>query len=205
MVRGYILSLALFASCADSGRNSQASAEQVITGEKIDAKSAPKNPTASTAHLLQEPSIDANLIPNFHKVNDKIYRSGRPKIEGVNALAKIGFKTILSVQDYGWDKDDLDDEKAWAAAAGIKFLHVPMHGLTKPTLEQIHLALSYLNDASYYPILVHCEKGSDRTGIVVASYHIKTDGWDIAKAKIDMYNYGHSNWLSWWDSILNNI
>jgi protein tyrosine/serine phosphatase len=80
-----------------------------------------------------------------------------------------------------------------------------MHGLKKPTTDQINLALSRLSDPSNYPILVHCEKGSDRTGLVVASYHIKHDGWSLEKAKSDMYNFGHSHWLFWWDSVLDHI
>lgn len=145
------------------------------------------------------------LIPNFHQVNQDIYRSGRPTKKGVSALKGVGIKTILSVQDYGWDKDDADEEREWARDVNIQFFNVPMHGLKKPTMDQINLALSRLSDPSNYPILVHCEKGSDRTGVVIASYHIKHDGWSIEKAKSDMYAFGHSHWLFWWDSALDHI
>lgn len=204
-VKFYIFSLALLASCVAAKRSAEGSPEQAVANGQISAQPAPASPTVPATQVLQDLKIDSNLIPNFHKVNDKIYRSGRPTKDGIAELAKIGVKTILSVQDYGWDKDDADEEKAWASAASIKYLQVPMHGLKKPTVDQIRSALSHLNGASNYPMLVHYEKGSDRTGIVVASYHIKTDGWGIQKAKADMYSYGHSRLLSWWDSILNEI
>ena len=145
------------------------------------------------------------LIPNFHQVNHDIYRSGRPTKEGVAALAGLGIKTILSIQDYGGDQDQAADERNWARAVNINWIQVPMHGLKRPTIEQIRLALSTLSDQTNYPMLVHCQKGSDRTGLVVASYHIKHDGWDIEKAKEDMYTFGHSRWLFWWDSVLDHI
>jgi uncharacterized protein (TIGR01244 family) len=155
--------------------------------------------------LPPEAAAVAEAVPNFHQVNAHVYRSGRPDEAGVKAYAAFGIKTILSVQDYGLSPEEAATERKWAEAAGIRFLHVPMHGLRKPRVEQIRAALAHLQNPANFPILVHCQKGSDRTGIVVASYRIAVDNWPVERAKDDMYNFGHSYLLSWWDSILDEI
>ena len=39
-----------------------------------------------------------------------------------------------------------------------------------------------LEDNSAGPVFVHCQRGADRTGAVIASYRIEHDGWDNARA-----------------------
>jgi len=38
-------------------------------------------------------------VPNFHTVNDNIYRGGQPSDEGLRALASAGVKTIVDLRD----------------------------------------------------------------------------------------------------------
>ena len=80
-----------------------------------------------------------------------------------------------------------------------------MDGLLKPKIDQINLALQTIVSPQNQPILVHCTHGADRTGIVIASYRIKHDLWSVAQATTDMYTFGHSKWLSWWDSVLKDV
>ena len=39
-----------------------------------------------------------------------------------------------------------------------------------------------LEDSTTGPVFVHCQRGADRTGAVIASYRIEHDGWDSARA-----------------------
>jgi tyrosine-protein phosphatase SIW14 len=60
-----------------------------------------------------------------------------------------------------------------------------MTGLTPPTDSEIRKILAILEDASAAPVFVHCQRGADRTGAVVAAYHIDHDQWDNARALQD--------------------
>jgi protein-tyrosine phosphatase len=66
-------------------------------------------------------------------------------------------------------------------AAGMKYINVPMTGLTAPTEAQISRVLGILEGDSG-AVFVHCKRGADRTGVVIASYRIDRDGWDNDRA-----------------------
>lgn len=148
-------------------------------------------------------------ITNFHKVNENLYRSGRLFTKGdVDQIKQDGIQIILSVDDYqdGGAGNLASDEKKWAEDAGLRFEWVPMDGLKKPTVEQVRKALGLvLQNSTSNTVLVHCRKGSDRTGIVIAAYRMKHDKWDYDQARNEMKEYGHSPLLYWWDSVLNDI
>ena len=51
-----------------------------------------------------------------------------------------------------------------------------------------------LVDDSAGPIFVHCRRGADRTGTVIACYRITHDGWTNQRALKEATSYGMS-WL----------
>jgi protein-tyrosine phosphatase len=54
--------------------------------------------------------------------------------------------------------------------------------------------LGLLNDAAAGPVFVHCRRGADRTGTVLACYRIAHDGWDNSKALSEARSLGMS-WI----------
>ncbi|MBO0722086.1 MAG: dual specificity protein phosphatase family protein, partial [Blastocatellia bacterium] len=40
------------------------------------------------------------------------------------------------------------------------------------------------------PVFVHCRRGSDRTGVIIALYRIKQDGWTAEQAIKEANLYG---------------
>jgi protein tyrosine/serine phosphatase len=133
-----------------------------------------------------------------------VYRSGKPTADQMAELRSTGIRTIVSLETYMMDPDDADEEATAAAAAGIKFLRVPMSPLPfdPPTVQQVQAAVDLVSDTTLQPALVHCYHGSDRTGIVVGAYHIEHDGWSPARAIADMRLYGHSWMFYGWDDLL---
>ena len=69
--------------------------------------------------------------------------------------------------------------------AGMKYLNVPMTGLTPPSENEIAAILKMLEDSTAGPIFVHCLRGADRTGAVIAAYHIDHDRWTPDRALQD--------------------
>ncbi|MBI5885997.1 MAG: dual specificity protein phosphatase family protein [Deltaproteobacteria bacterium] len=134
------------------------------------------------------------IIPNFAKVADGVYRGGRPRKAGVYELKRLGIKTIINLDaDTAMQEtDDARDERQWATEAGIKYIYVPMSPVSTPTTESIDAALRQMLDPANQPVFVHCYRGSDRTGTVIAAYRITDDGWDIERAYEEMKQYGHA-------------
>ena len=156
----------------------------------------------------QLPDVDKNNLPNFHKVNDMLYRGGRPKPASIGQLREIGIKTVLSFECAFFFKnpDAVQKEKQWVEKTGLKFLHIPMHPLFRPSVKDVRKALDFIATPENQPIFIHCERGSDRTGIVIAAYRISIQGWDIKDALSEMKKYGHrSILLFWWKNILSTF
>src|SRR5579859_1691925 len=131
---------------------------------------------------------DAVGISRFLSVNDHIYRGGQPGRKGVERLAKLGVHTIIDLRD----RDYTPDEEKFAVAVGMRYVHVPMAGLSAPTDDQIAKVLALLEDSSAGPVFIHCRRGADRTGTVVACYRIRHDHWDNQKALAEARKNGMS-------------
>src|SRR5260221_7098825 len=128
------------------------------------------------------PALAGSHVPgidNFYQVDSHVYRGAQPTNEGFAHLAKIGVKTVIDLREA--DERSKAEEKI-VTAAGMRYRNVPMTGLTPPTESEISTILGILEDDSAGPVFVHCKRGADRTGAVIASYRIDHDGWDNARA-----------------------
>jgi tyrosine-protein phosphatase SIW14 len=128
----------------------------------------------------------AAAVPNFHQVNEHIYRGGQPGPEAWQSLAKMGVKTVIDLRRE--DEHSTAAEAQAVAAAGMKYLNVPMKGVVAPTNEQIAKVLAVLN--SQEPVFVHCKRGADRTGTVIACYRIAHDRWQQGQALQEAKSFG---------------
>jgi len=121
-------------------------------------------------------------IENFDQVDAHVYRGAQPTDEGFRYLAKLGVKTIIDLREAD---DRARAEERVVTQAGMKYANVPMTGLTPPTIAEITRILAIMGGSSDEPVFVHCKRGADRTGAVIAAYHINYQGWDNARALKD--------------------
>jgi|SRR5579872_418884 len=131
---------------------------------------------------------DVPGISRFSSVNDHIYRGGQPGPKALEQLARLGVRTIIDLRE----GDHTADEEKFVVAAGMRYVHVPMAGLSAPTDDQIAKVLALLGDSATGPVFVHCKRGADRTGTVVACYRIRHDHWDNQKALAEARKNGMS-------------
>jgi tyrosine-protein phosphatase SIW14 len=130
-------------------------------------------------------------LPNFVTVSDQILRGGQPSDDGFKKLAERGVKTVV---DLRWvDEHSIPHEKQIVETDGMRFVSIPMKGIGAPTQEQVSKALSVLEDHDSWPVFVHCRRGSDRTGTVLACYRIAHDHWQNQKALEEAKTYGLSS------------
>jgi len=138
---------------------------------------------ASIAILLLAASLRAQQLAGvrrFSQVNDHFYRGAQPTAEGLQALFKLGIRTILDLRPEGGRGAT---EQRRATVLGMHYANVPMSGLHAPTTEEIDQAIAVLQDPKNWPVFVHCQHGVDRTGTVVACYRIKVDSWPNDRAE----------------------
>lgn len=142
-------------------------------------------------------SVDAQIVtsskdlPNLYKVNAELYRGGQPTEAGVAELKRLGIKTIIDLRD---NDGRARNEEVWAKAAGLRFVNIPLSNLFGPADKTVATVVEQINRAENQPVFLHCKRGSDRTGTIVAVYRMTHDGWtgDEAYAEAKKFGFG------WW-------
>jgi tyrosine-protein phosphatase SIW14 len=76
----------------------------------------------------------------------------------------------------------------------MKYISVPMQGMSTPANEKVLRVLSLLGDPAAGPVFIHCQRGADRTGALIACYRIGHDGWENRKALSEPRSLG----MSWY-------
>jgi protein tyrosine/serine phosphatase len=134
-----------------------------------------------------EPKEEA--LPNFHQVNEHLYRGAQPEKGWIEKLRALKIKTVINLR--GAD-EGTSAEETEAKAAGLRYFSVPLPGLSRPKDEQVEKILAIINDSQNWPVFVHCHHGEDRTGTIIAVYRITHDGWTSEQAKKEAKSYGMS-------------
>jgi len=129
-------------------------------------------------------------LPNFQKVDDHVYRGGQPSDSGFQNLAKLGIKTVVDLREIG--EHSQAEEQKIVTGLGMKYVSIPMHGLSTPEDQKVAAVEALFNDTTAGPVFVHCKRGADRTGMVVAVYRISHDQWQNKKALSEAKSYGMS-------------
>jgi tyrosine-protein phosphatase SIW14 len=128
-------------------------------------------------------------VPNFQKVDDHVYRGAQPTEQGFKNLAKLGIKTVVDLRqpgDLSWNEEKI------VRAAGMEYVTVPMNGMETPSNEKVVKVLALLEDPSTGPVFVHCKRGADRTGAVIACYRMEHDRWKNDQALREAKSLGMS-------------
>ena len=136
----------------------------------------------SALAVLAPPAVnaaDAPGIANFQQVDAHVYRGAQPTAEGFRSLTKLGVKTIIDLREAG---SRSRAEKQLVEAQGMRYVSVPMDGWRSPQPGQMDRVLAVMNDPAASPVFVHCRRGKDRTGTVMACYRIAHDRWPNRKA-----------------------
>ncbi|MDB5524418.1 MAG: tyrosine phosphatase family protein [Rhizobium sp.] len=133
------------------------------------------------------------LRGNVHEVDPgQLYRSGQLNASQIRDITKrYGIRSIVNLRGASprakWYQDELTEAKA----LGITHVDFKMSATHELPLERV-AALEALLKGIPKPVLIHCEGGSDRTGLASAIFMHRIRGMDIEKAEgqISLY-YGH--------------
>jgi protein tyrosine/serine phosphatase len=126
-------------------------------------------------------------LSNFHMVNDHVYRGAQPTDEGFRSLSKMGIKTVVDLRQTDGRSAA---EKHTVEANGMRYVNIPMLGMHTPNPGDVARVLALFEDKNAGPVFVHCRRGADRTGTVVACYRIAHDRWENHKALGEAKSFG---------------
>jgi len=126
---------------------------------------------------------------NVGRVAPGILRGAQPKPEGYATLKAMGIRTVVNLRTRHGEREAVE-------AAGMRYVEIPMSFLKKVDPAAVRKALSVMTDPANQPVFIHCSRGVDRAGVVVAVYRMEVDGWSEAEAEAEMEALGfHEIWF----------
>lgn len=174
------------------GRRADFVGEQGLTARDI--YDASLHPTSNRIEGARElPGIQ-----NFGRVDNTVFRSRRPdSLEGMLSLKQEGITHIIDlIQNPVMSREVAGKtrEQTWAETAGIQYESVKT-GVKDFGMQDVLKVIERI-DAIEHPtdgsppgkVLVHCARGADRTGAVIAFRRL-SQGWSPAEALAEMRQY----------------
>lgn len=150
---------------------------------------------------LAQTAVANRNLPNFSQVNKNFYRGAQPTESGVKELAKIGVKTIIDLRG---EDEKAKNEEIWARNAGINFISVSLSNWFKPKGAEIEQIIKDINAPENQPVFVHCKRGADRTGTIVAVYRISHDNYTAKQAIEEAKHFDFGWWQFWMKDFIND-
>ena len=122
-------------------------------------------------------------LPNFDRVSPLLFRGAQPEPKGFETLADWGVKTVVNL------RHDHADEIP--TNAPLRTIRIPMEA-DEPSVADLKAFLRIVTAPTNQPVYVHCRRGADRTGFMVAGYRMVVEGWPRDKAIDEMMHGGYA-------------
>ncbi len=133
-------------------------------------------------------------VPNLNHVSGNFYRSAQPEAGGFKFLAKDpGIMTVVSLRAFHTDK-------ALLKGTGIKLIRVPIFTWHIETEDVVRALAAIRQSEAKGPVLLHCQHGADRTGLITAMYRVLYQNWPKEDA-IDEMEHGKFGYHAIWGNI----
>lgn len=130
-------------------------------------------------------------VKNFSQVDAHVFRGAAPSEQGLKDLRALHITVDLDLREPG---ESGAREQAEDRRLGIRYINVAMRPFSAPTSAEMKRALAILlaADNGSGRVFVHCRRGKDRTGTVIACYRIERDGWTNRRALREAKEHGIS-------------
>ena len=136
------------------------------------------------------------IVGNIHAVAPGVvYRSAQLNGERLaDTLKKYHIKSVINLRGDS-DGDWYTDELKITTVQGAQHYDLGMWAEEQPDAKTIKRMFEILKTAPR-PLLIHCNSGSDRTGLVAAVYKHFIEGRSAKEAAQQLsFRYGHFPWL----------
>ena len=145
------------------------------------------------------PMPDLSAVSRFQKVDAKLFRGAQPDARGLRQLRDLGIQTVINLRG---EQDALtEQEQRTVESLGMRYLLLPIADgnfftPSRVVPEDVVRKFFAAVDSATGPVFVHCRRGADRTGTLVALYRIARHGWDNQRAYAEARALG----MRWWYS-----
>jgi protein tyrosine phosphatase (PTP) superfamily phosphohydrolase (DUF442 family) len=130
-------------------------------------------------------------LPNFGRVTGILYRGGQPDSAGFTALQTMGVGIVVNFRD---DPRETATEKRQVESLGMQYVGIPWSAHDEPSNAQVVQFLDLVRANPKVKIFVHCRRGADRTGVMIAAYRIAVEHKPVAGAVSEMHQF-HYDWF----------
>jgi protein tyrosine/serine phosphatase len=144
---------------------------------------------ASDRPLRWATPIQMPGVGSFYKITDYLYRSEQPTEEGMKNLGKMGIKTIINLRVFHSDVDKIKKTGLLIEEVSVKPWHIED--------EDVIRVLRIIKKRENGPFLMHCWRGADRLGLMVAMFRIVEQGWTKEEAIQEMVQGGYGFHAKW--------
>lgn len=123
---------------------------------------------------------------------NKVYRSGQPfENDWQELYEEAPFKSVLNLRGERPGKAWYDPEASFIAGNDIRHYNISLSAQQKPDLATMEKMVMIMNEAPK-PLLIHCKRGADRSGLASALYEYAIEGKPATEAsrQLSLW-YGH--------------
>lgn len=167
----------------------------LLIGQLQSASAATPQPTLSSADrpLQWAQNVPDTPVNNLHRITPSLYRSAQLSKDDVPQLQKLGIRKVISFRAFHSDSEIL-------AGSGITMQRIPINTWNIRDEDMVS-ALKALREVEQHgPVLIHCQHGADRTGLVSALYRVVYQGWTKEQA-LDELQHGGYGFHAIWQNI----
>jgi uncharacterized protein (TIGR01244 family) len=117
---------------------------------------------------------------NVTRVDATVMCGGATTAEAYPELKRRGFTSVVSLRREQEPGADIAGAKAAAAAAGLKYIHIPIdsNAITDADVETF---LKAVGDRANQPVYIHCAS-ANRVGAMWLIKRVVLDGWEVQRA-----------------------
>lgn len=123
-----------------------------------------------------------------------LMRCGQPRVRDIDEIRGLhGLRTIVCAR--GGTRHPLRGrwfraETRYCRDHGIRLEHMPFSDSAAPPGSIFDRFVAVMRDPTSRPVLVHCEQGFHRTGVLCAAFRIAVQGWPLERALEEMDRHG---------------
>lgn len=134
------------------------------------------------------------------KVADNLYRGPRPYDMAQIEDNKINI--VIDLQSGAWEyfhEDQYEKDKN-KIGCNVTLLDYDLSVIFPPKQDLVHHILERMSITirENYKIYIHCRKGQDRTGYIIAAFRMHCQGWSFRAAVDEMYSMGFNRLRYFW-------
>jgi uncharacterized protein (TIGR01244 family) len=127
-------------------------------------------------------------VRNYTKVDATIGCAGATDVKAMATIATFGYKAVLNLREATEAGANIDESRAAAEAAGLKYIHLPFKG-SAPDPKVADEFLKVVGNTDNQPLFIHCGS-ANRVGAMWLIKRMLVDGWSEERAVAEAKTIG---------------